>query len=320
MVDEMISIAMATYNGEKYLREQLDSILAQTHQNFELIVCDDCSTDSTVRILREYERNDSRIKVFENAVNLGFKKNFEKAIGLCSGDYIALSDQDDIWLPEHLSILLSNIHDRSLCCGDAELVDENNVLQNKLLSVADGVFDFPPANKILYRIIFNQSPFQGASQLLRKEFLKKVLPIPSKVRFHDAWFAACACFDNGINYVRIPITRYRRHSDSITIDSHAQDIRTSINKKHLLLFALGKYTIQTDRFAYCNHLEKIFGSDDSDFSDILKIMNEVKRKKLSIPSILKLYKNYEYIITKKTRSGFLRFLGRIMSWEDMPDD
>lgn len=119
----MISIAMATYNGEKYLREQLDSILAQTIQDFELIVCDDCSTDSTVQILNEYVEKDSRIKVFVNAKNLGFRKNFEKAIGLCKGEYIALSDQDDIWMTEHLELLVDNIQNKDLIAGNSELID-----------------------------------------------------------------------------------------------------------------------------------------------------------------------------------------------------
>ena len=93
----MISIAMATYNGEKFLRYMLDSILSQTYQDIELIICDDNSSDSTCLILKEYEKNNSRIKLYFNESNLGFIKNFEKAISLCSGDYIALSDQDDIW-------------------------------------------------------------------------------------------------------------------------------------------------------------------------------------------------------------------------------
>lgn len=76
----MISIAMATYNGEKYLREQIDSILNQTIQDFELIVCDDCSTDTTWNILLDYQSQDKRIKCYRNEENLGFKKNFEKAI------------------------------------------------------------------------------------------------------------------------------------------------------------------------------------------------------------------------------------------------
>lgn len=73
--DVMISVAMATYNGERFLHEQIDSILAQTHQNFELVICDDCSTDGTAGILREYEAQDSRIRVYVNESNLGFKKN-----------------------------------------------------------------------------------------------------------------------------------------------------------------------------------------------------------------------------------------------------
>ena len=109
-----ISIAMTTYNGEKYLAEQLDSILSQTHTDWELIICDDCSTDSTWQILQEYAQKDSRIKIYKNEQNLGFKKNFEKAIGLCTGDYIALSDQDDVWFPEHLSLLYSIKKDASM--------------------------------------------------------------------------------------------------------------------------------------------------------------------------------------------------------------
>ena len=107
----MISIAMATYNGEKYLREQIDSILNQTIQDFELIVCDDCSTDTTWNILLEYQSQDKRIKCYRNEENLGFKKNFEKAIKLCTGEYIALSDQDDIWLEEKVETMIGIMND-----------------------------------------------------------------------------------------------------------------------------------------------------------------------------------------------------------------
>lgn len=121
----MISIAMATYNGEKYLRKQIDSILDQTIQDFELIVCDDCSTDTTWNILLMYQLQDSRIKCYRNEENLGFKKNFEKAIGLCSGEYIALSDQDDIWTEKHLQVLVENLGERDLIGANAFLCDKN---------------------------------------------------------------------------------------------------------------------------------------------------------------------------------------------------
>lgn len=115
---------MTTYNGEKYLHEQIDSILAQTIQNFELIICDDCSKDSTWDILSDYSQIDNRIQIFRNEENIGFKKNFEKALSLCQGDYIALSDQDDIWMPNHLEVLKSIIGNKMMSCGNCEMINE----------------------------------------------------------------------------------------------------------------------------------------------------------------------------------------------------
>ena len=145
--DFMISIAMATYNGEKYLREQLDSILSQTITDWELIVCDDCSKDTTVGILKSYQRKDGRVKIFVNEKNLGFKKNFEKAIGLCSGDYIALADQDDIWHDNHLEVLLGLIGEVSLSCGNARLMTSDSVVTEKKLNEVDNLLFIPATGK-----------------------------------------------------------------------------------------------------------------------------------------------------------------------------
>ena len=123
--NKLVSIAMATYNGEKYLRKQLESIYNQTYKNIEFIVCDDRSSDKTVKILQEYQ-NKYGLKFFINEQNLGFVKNFEKAASLCTGEYIAFADQDDVWLPDKIEILLSEIGNNSLICSDAKLIDENN--------------------------------------------------------------------------------------------------------------------------------------------------------------------------------------------------
>ncbi len=101
----MISIALATYNGSKFLREQLDSILSQSMTDFEVIVCDDCSTDDTVKILYEYAAKDTRFNIHEHETNLGFKKNFEHILSLCKGEFIAFCDQNDIWEPNHIHTL-----------------------------------------------------------------------------------------------------------------------------------------------------------------------------------------------------------------------
>lgn len=207
---------MAAYNGEKYLREQLDSILAQTVQDFELIVCDDCSSDSTAEILSRYAEKDSRIKIFVNEKNLGFVKNFEKAIKLCSGEYIALSDQDDVWLPEHLEILLQNIKDKDLVCGNAVLCDENlKIINADLLSVWR--IDFLPDSKDdWFFFLLHGNVFQGTASLFRAAIVEKSLPIPDKVKFHDYWLALIAASGNGVSYINEPILYYRQHSKNIT--------------------------------------------------------------------------------------------------------
>jgi len=126
----LISFALATYNGSKYLKEQLDSFYNQTYKNFEVIVVDDVSTDDTVKILEQYKRKYGLI-YFVNSTNLGVTKNFEKAISMCSGEYIALADQDDIWLPKKLEILHKNIGDSSLIYSNACIINENSEIQNE---------------------------------------------------------------------------------------------------------------------------------------------------------------------------------------------
>lgn len=215
----MISIAMATYNGAQYLREQLDSILNQTVQDFELVICDDCSTDDTYEILEEYSRIDNRIRLFRNQANQGFRRNFEIVINKCLCELVALSDQDDIWLPDHLEMLLvamkPNIH---VVCGKPIFVDKNNI---ELPMERDYFFMFDPpmtADNIIRCIFLNRGTYQGASMLIRKTLFDIALPIPQGVHFHDTWFATIACFMGGMVYIDRPTMRYRRHTDNITIN------------------------------------------------------------------------------------------------------
>lgn len=216
----MISIAMATYNGAKYIREQIDSILNQSIQDFELVVCDDCSSDDTLRILEEYARKDSRILIYKNEENLGFKKNFEKVVSLCKGEYVALSDQDDIWLPNHLEMLVDALGDQDqMSCGKPVSVDEDNLELPKQFDCFKMNF-IPTSNEDLARHIFMcRSTFQGASMLLRRSFLDVALPIPEGADFHDSWFAALACFAGGLAYIDKPTMRYRRLSNAVTSQS-----------------------------------------------------------------------------------------------------
>lgn len=93
---------MSAYNGEKHIKEQIDSVLVQTISDFELLICDDCSSDTTYTILQQYALKDSRVQIFKNPSNQSYYRTFEKLLYHCKGDYIAFCDQDDIWMPNHI--------------------------------------------------------------------------------------------------------------------------------------------------------------------------------------------------------------------------
>jgi len=246
----MISIALAAYNGEKYIIEQLDSILNQSTQDFELVICDDCSTDSTWTILKEFQAKDKRIRLYRNEINLGFKKNFEKAISFCKGEYVALCDQDDIWAIDHLEVLLSIIGNKLVACGNAQIIDDlgnDKGYDLKVLEELDKVFE--DNLDVAYRILFNRSPFQGASMLIHKSFFTKALPIPEGVNYHDAWFSALSCLEDGFVYTSIIVNKYRQHSDNVT----------SLYKRSFLNIVKNftpQSKIENDRVFYCEALKE----------------------------------------------------------------
>ncbi len=313
----MISIAMTTYNGEKYIKAQIDSILSQTIKDFELIICDDCSTDSTREILKEYSKNDNRIKLFFNETNLGFKRNFEKAIGCCSYDYIALSDQDDIWLPEHLELLQNTIENADIACADAQLIDENDESLGLTLSQTDEFYHFEKSDNLLYRILGNANCFQGASMFIKKSFFDKALPIPDEVQYHDAWFAACACCGNGINYQFSPITLYRQHRAQITSDKHQKKSTLFLVQRFIKkLYSKSKY--ETDRLFYIEYLKQRYNlsKEKNQIINNCKIIQLIRTRKYNffkrLFNIHLFSKNYKYIYTRNdNKYKFVRVIKNI---------
>ncbi len=162
---------MATYNGSKYIEEQLNSLFNQERLPDELVVCDDASLDSTHRILQEYAKvAPFRIIVVRNEKNIGFAKNFEKALSICTGDLIFLSDQDDVWDKRKISKILAikiEHPEIDLIINDAEYVDENlNPLGMTVLA------------KVLKFSGKKDDHIAGASTVITKEFKKFLLPFP----------------------------------------------------------------------------------------------------------------------------------------------
>jgi glycosyltransferase involved in cell wall biosynthesis len=165
----MVSVCVATYNGSKYIKEQLDSILIQLTENDEIIVSDDCSTDNTLEIIREYQ--DERIKIIINNGLKGHTYNFENAIKNASGDYIFFSDQDDVWLPGKVEKLLSLLENYSAVFSDAIVVDENlNPLYNSF-------FVERRVGRGIIKNFFKNTYF-GFGMAFRIDLIKYAIPFP----------------------------------------------------------------------------------------------------------------------------------------------
>jgi len=207
-MNKLVSICVATYNGEKYIREQLDSLLSQTYQHLEILLQDDCSTDNTFQILTEYAEQYDNIKLFQNKKNLGYTKNFQSLIQKSKGAYIMLCDQDDIWENKKIEILLNNINDNTLIYHNSLLVNaEGNSMEQTLSQKLQN--NFISSNTALTFIFDNC--ISAHAMLFKKELLTFIKNIPESIYF-DQYIAATAASLNGVTYIDQNLVQYRQHS------------------------------------------------------------------------------------------------------------
>jgi len=221
-IHPLISIAMCTYNGEAYLSDQLASILSQTQQPDELVVCDDASTDNTPQVLDQFTKEASfPVRVYRNEQRLGSTKNFEKAVSLCSGDFIFLSDQDDVWIPEKVDKLrqaLMNNPGAGYVFSDALLVDE--MLRPMGYTMWQSI-KFAPRQRRQFKqnkqlaLLLKHNVVTGATMAFRATLKSIVLPI-SDESIHDQWIALLAS-SLGMYGVLVeePLICYRQHPQQL---------------------------------------------------------------------------------------------------------
>ena len=214
----MISVALCTYNGEKYISQQLDSILCQSVPVDEIVVCDDCSTDSTRQILKHYAERSQKIRFVKNEHNLGYIANFEKAIQLCQGDFIFLSDQDDVWSHEKVAESIDYLSYSGMygTFTDAHVVDENGVFTGKtlfdLLNIRPYIQKGILQNHMFEILCFRRNLVTGATIVLTRKGKEMVLPLrSSSLIIHDAWIALCLSAHGKLGYIDKPLIDYRTH-------------------------------------------------------------------------------------------------------------
>ena len=216
----MISVCMASFNGNKYIKKQLDSILSQLGIDDEVIIVDDASEDDTVSTIMNFD--DPRIKLFENENNTGVIASFERSITLAKGEIIFLSDQDDIWLPNKIQKMMSLFQKNSevtLCLSDALIIDDSGKVGEFTYFGLRGQFQ----HGLISNIIKNR--FLGCSIAFKKSLIKKILPIPSKVPAHDMWIGLINEMYGSTAYIDEPLFQYRRHSGNVSSMTHAKVLR-----------------------------------------------------------------------------------------------
>ncbi len=237
MAQPTISICMATYNGERFLRQQLESIIAQSNQDWQLLIRDDGSNDNTVHIVEDYAaRLPSKIRlVTDNEGRLGASLNFGKLLEYADTEYIMFSDQDDVWLPNKIELTLNAMKAAEQLYPDKPVLIHTDlqVMDSELNTIANSMWIyqklFPEAGDDLNRIMA-QNVVTGCTVMINTKARVVSMPVPCEAIMYDWWLALSVCRHGKIVYVSIPSILYRQHSDN---QLGAQKARR-INIIHLL--------------------------------------------------------------------------------------
>ena len=210
-----VSVALAAYNGEKYIAEQISSVLPQLSEDDEIVVSVDPSADRTREIVSSLSEADSRIKLIDGE-GRGLIKNFENAIKNCRNDIIFPCDQDDIWLPEKAARVKKEFENDSallLTMHDAKIVDEN------LSEIESSFFAHRGTKTGILKNIWKNS-YMGCCMAFRKEALKYILPFPENLPMHDQWIGLVCEKRGKVSLIREPLMLYRRHGDNASKMQH----------------------------------------------------------------------------------------------------
>ncbi|MBK2025264.1 glycosyltransferase family 2 protein [Francisella philomiragia] len=227
-----ISVCIATYNGEKYIKKQLDSILVQLGSNDEVIISDDGSTDNTLQIVKSI--NNPMVKIF-NGPRKGYVKNFEFALSKASGEYIFLCDQDDIWKKNKIQTTLPYFNDYDLIVSDANIIDSNSHVINNSFYKVNG------SRKGLLKNIVKNS-YLGCTMAFNRKVLNMSIPFPKDIPTHDWWIGMLAEINGKTIFINDKLVSYRRHDNNT---SHAGGKSTySLIRKIIFRIAMIKNLIK----------------------------------------------------------------------------
>jgi glycosyltransferase involved in cell wall biosynthesis len=208
MESSKVSVCMTTYNGEKFILDQVKSILQELKSDSELIICDDGSTDNTINILQELVKSDSRIQIYINEVRLGVIKNFQICLSKSKGDYIFLADQDDIWLPGKVDKMINALRRNTKCViCNAKIIDGyGRVVEDSYFKISNGGSGFFKN--------FIKNSFLGCAMMITRDVLQKAIPFPTTIDSHDNWLGIVSELTGGTVFIPEQLILYRRHGSN----------------------------------------------------------------------------------------------------------
>ena len=238
----MIEVLLATYNGERFLKEQVDSILKQSCKDWRLLIRDDGSTDTTIQIIKSYvEKNPDKIRLTEdNLGNLGVAQNFGRLLEISESEYIMFCDQDDVWLPKKMELTLNKMKESEylypetaiLVFTDLKVVDENlNIIAESLWSH----HKINPQNGSLLKNLIYCNVVTGCTVMINRKVKDFIFPIPEYVRTHDRWISLIAAKYGRIFFVPAATILYRQHSANV-IGSKKEPMTPAVFMKKLKRF------------------------------------------------------------------------------------
>lgn len=275
-----VSIVLCTYNGKQFLKEQLNSLTRQTYPKLEIIVVDDCSTDGTKELLMSFASQHDNIKLYFNEHNLGYNKNFEKAICLANGEYFAICDQDDVWLPEKIQKLIDAIGDNWAVFSNSELVTEQLKPMGRKLINNNISMDS-------YKSILMENFFTGHTSLLSRKSLQNILPIPGS-GFYDWWIGFVCLYHNKLIFHDEVLTYYRVHQESVTQSKKKRNYRIAEDlDRQLEIFLEYK------------------GLKAGDGTAITSLRGRLRKRGIITPIFYELLMNYSFYFPKRNHNNLL---------------
>jgi glycosyltransferase involved in cell wall biosynthesis len=218
-----ISVCIATYNGEKYIQKQIESILPQLDFSDEIIISDDSSQDETLNIIASFK--DSRIKVFPNQIYKNPALNFENAISKAKGEFIFLCDQDDIWHENKVSVMLKYLQNFTLVISDCKIINESDIVLSK------SFFELRNSRKGIFKNLYRNS-YIGCCMAFRKSLLNYILPFPKGIYMHDWWIGMVAEIYGNVYFASDKLMSYRRHQTNASPTGEREGYSWRIKIRH----------------------------------------------------------------------------------------